>query len=293
MTRDSRKQETGEAVPRFGADTIEQVMRVRDAIEAIVEEELEAALGARSSARVGEERHGYRHGTRSRTLTTSLGPATIAMPRARLEVSDGTTREWQSRVMPRYQRRTTRVDETILGLYLAGANTRRVKSALAPLLKGAPLSKDAVWFLSGGRCGTRCQRRVTNPNQPRAVGRHAARRLHSDVMPLPVSVRHGGPESRLLDFEPRRGAAPVLAPQASAGLAPSSEAWRRSPRSSGRTRPARRRASPVPPARRWAETSSFVQAGECHAGSRPPGARSRGALETQCLSFEFLSNHLR
>jgi len=155
MTRDSRKQETGEAVPRFDADTIEQVMRerVRDAIEAIVEEELEAALGARSSARVGEERHGYRHGTRSRTLTTSLGPATIAMPRARLEVSDGTTREWQSRVMPRYQRRTTRVDETILGLYLAGANTRRVKSALAPLLKGAPLSKDAVSRLVGRMSG--------------------------------------------------------------------------------------------------------------------------------------------
>src|SRR5690606_23901748 len=42
-----------------------------------------------------------------------------------------------------------RVDEAILGLYLAGANTRRVKSALAPLLKGGPLSKDAVSRLVG------------------------------------------------------------------------------------------------------------------------------------------------
>jgi transposase-like protein len=41
------------------------------------------------------------------------------------------------------------VDEAILGLYLAGANTRRVKSALAPLLKSAPLSKDAVSRLIG------------------------------------------------------------------------------------------------------------------------------------------------
>lgn len=130
MARDSRKREVREARAEFGADTIEQVMRerVRDAIEAIVEEELEAALGAASFARVGEERRGYRHGTRSRTLTTSLGPATIEMPRARL-ASDDRTREWQSRVVPRYQRRTERVDETILGLYLAGANTRRVKSA--------------------------------------------------------------------------------------------------------------------------------------------------------------------
>jgi transposase-like protein len=146
VARDSRKRAEGEGVEGFGPDTIEQVMRerVRGAIEAIVEEELEAALGAATSARVGEERRGYRHGTRSRTLTTSLGAATIAMPRARLDVGDGTTREWQSQVVPRYQRRTTRVDEAVLGLYLAGANTRRVKSALAPLLKGAPLSKDAV-----------------------------------------------------------------------------------------------------------------------------------------------------
>lgn len=151
MARDSRKQEVGEGRSDFDGDTIEHVMRdrVRAAIEAIVEEELDAALGAACSARVGEDRRGYRHGTRSRTLTTSLGPTTIAMPRARLGASDGTTREWQSRVVPRYQRRTTRVDETILGMYLAGTNTRRVKSAIAPLLKGAPLSKDAVSRLVG------------------------------------------------------------------------------------------------------------------------------------------------
>lgn len=149
MARDSRKPEVGEA--GFDGDTIERMMRdrVRAAIEAIVGEELDAALGAACSVRVGEDRRGYRHGTRSRTLTTSLGPTTIAMPRARLDASDGTTREWQSRVVPRYQRRTTRVDETILGMYLAGTNTRRVKSAIAPLLKGAPLSKDAVSRLVG------------------------------------------------------------------------------------------------------------------------------------------------
>ena len=151
MAGDSRKRGEEEARPRFGADTIERVMRdrVREAIEAIVEEELEVALGATCSARVGEERRGYRHGTRSRMLTTSLGPTEIAMPRARLTESDGTTREWRSEVMPRYQRRTTRVDEAILGLYLTGTNSRRVKSALAPLLRGAPLSKDAVSRLVG------------------------------------------------------------------------------------------------------------------------------------------------
>ena len=60
-------------IPAFGADTIEARMRIRirETIEAIVEEELETALGAEKSARVGEARQGYRHGTRERRLTTS------------------------------------------------------------------------------------------------------------------------------------------------------------------------------------------------------------------------------
>jgi hypothetical protein len=35
-------------------------------------------------------------------------------------------------------------DEAILGVYLSGTNSRRLRGALAPLLRGAPLSKDAV-----------------------------------------------------------------------------------------------------------------------------------------------------
>lgn len=149
MASDSRKQGTGEE-REFGPDTIERVMRerVRAMLEKIVAEELEAALGAAPSVRVGE-RSGYRHGTRPRTLTTSLGPTTIAMPRARLRGAGGAVTEWQSQTVPRYQRRTARVDEAILGVYLSGGNTRRLKGALAPLLRGGPLGKDAVSRLVG------------------------------------------------------------------------------------------------------------------------------------------------
>ena len=134
----------------FGPDSIEVQMRerVRQTIEAIVAEELETALGARPSSRT-ESRQGYRHGVRQRTLATSLGPTTIGMPRGRLCDDEGGTREWSSQVIPRYQRRTSRVDEAILGVYLSGANTRRVRGALAPLLRGSPLSKDAVSRLVG------------------------------------------------------------------------------------------------------------------------------------------------
>ena len=138
-------------IPAFGPDSIELAMRlrIRDTIEELVTQELDAALGAAKSTRVGETRQGYRHGTRERTLTTSLGPTTIAMPRARMRGADGTSGEWRSETVRRYQRRTTRVDEAILGVYLAGGNTRRIKGALAPLLRGGPLSKDAVSRLVG------------------------------------------------------------------------------------------------------------------------------------------------
>src|ERR1700732_1137581 len=103
--------------------------RIRATIETLIDEELEAALGAARSQRVGAVRVGYRHGKRERTLTTSLGPTTLALPRARIESADGARSEWHSRMIPRYQRRTERVDEAILGVYLSGTNTRRLRGA--------------------------------------------------------------------------------------------------------------------------------------------------------------------
>jgi transposase-like protein len=151
MEHCTRKPDDEKEGPAFGSDSIEVAMRarIRETIEALVEEELDAALGARKSMRVGDGRHGYRHGTRERTLTTSVGPTMFAMPRARIQQADGTRTEWRSETVRRYERRTTRVDEAILGVYLAGGNTRRIKGALAPLLRGGPLSKDAVSRLVG------------------------------------------------------------------------------------------------------------------------------------------------
>jgi putative transposase len=151
MAKDSRKVSSEEAIRVEETTTLETLIRrrARGLIDAIVEEELEAALGAAESARVGAARQGYRHGTRDRTLTTSLGPTPFAMPRARVRTAEGATAEWRSELVPRYQRRSERVDEAILGVYLSGTNTRRIKGALAPLLRGGPLSKDAVSRLVG------------------------------------------------------------------------------------------------------------------------------------------------
>jgi transposase-like protein len=83
--------ESGSRSEEQGKGTLEELMRerIRATIETIVEEELKSALGATRSQRVGPVRVGYRRSKRMRTLSTSLGPTAIAMPRARIDGEDG------------------------------------------------------------------------------------------------------------------------------------------------------------------------------------------------------------
>jgi len=122
---------------------------VREAIERAVFEELEAALGRRYERIEAGERRGYRHGTRPRTLTGPTGPVELAVPRARLQRAAGGTEEWRSRLVPRYERRLPAINAAIASVYLSGGNTRRIRGALSPLLRGAPLSKSAVSRIVG------------------------------------------------------------------------------------------------------------------------------------------------
>jgi putative transposase len=115
---------------------------VRQAIEHLVGAELAAVLGApyaRDGARVG-----YRHGSKVRTITSPVGAVTLTVPRARLQGGIDAATEWQSQVLPAYARRMRQVNEAVLQAYLCGANTRRIRGALKPLLQGRALSKSAV-----------------------------------------------------------------------------------------------------------------------------------------------------
>ena len=124
---------------------VQQMLRQRvlEAVELVLEEELTEALGMSRYER-GTSRRGYRHGSQSRRITTALGPQEIQVPRGRVRDVDGAMVEFHSEVVPRYARRTREVDEAILGAYLAGANTRRIRKALSPLLGEEHLSKSAV-----------------------------------------------------------------------------------------------------------------------------------------------------
>ena len=75
----------------------------------------------------------------------SQGTRELRVPRARVRDEEtGETTEFRSELLPRYARRTREVDEAILGTYLSGANSRRVRKALKPLLGEAHLSKSVV-----------------------------------------------------------------------------------------------------------------------------------------------------
>jgi transposase-like protein len=118
-------------------------LRVQETIESIFEEELEAALGAERYERT-TPRQGYRNGRQRRQVLTEQGPQELQVPRARLFRPDGGTQEWHSELLPRYQRRTRKVDEAILGCYLAGANSRRIRRALRPLWGEGLLSRSSI-----------------------------------------------------------------------------------------------------------------------------------------------------
>src|SRR5215210_2516084 len=144
---------TGQPEARLFDDWIDPIEtgvreRVRDWIEALIEAELEAALGRPRYGRKGRQDQpagvpGYRHGRRCRSLTGTFGTTAICVPRARLQAQDGTTTEWRSRALRAYQRRTKAADALIASAYLAGTNTRRVRRALAALFGGA-VGKDTV-----------------------------------------------------------------------------------------------------------------------------------------------------
>jgi len=85
---------TESAAPLIGGDWIDPLedgvrIRVRDFIETILEEELEAALGRGRYERKSEGAKGYRNGHRDRKIVGTFGPETVRVPRAWIAGADG------------------------------------------------------------------------------------------------------------------------------------------------------------------------------------------------------------
>jgi transposase-like protein len=129
----------------FGPDLLTDGIRgkLKELIQVLLDSEVDEALDVARYAR-SEVRAGYRNGHKPRTIHTALGTVALEMPRARLRRAHGDVKEWQSQVLPRFERRSRSLDEALLSMYFAGANTRRIKRTLKPLLHEAPLGKNVI-----------------------------------------------------------------------------------------------------------------------------------------------------
>jgi putative transposase len=180
----------------LGPDPLSEALRgqIREMILTLVEAELSQVLAAVPYQRVAE-RHGYRNGTRQRSISTGLGQTVIDLPRARLRTGK-TEVEWQSVLVERYQRRARSVSAALLGCYLSGANGRRIRGALSCLLRGVPLSKSAISRLVGRLQGLFSQWRSRSLKSEQMVCVYLDAiclrvRVASKVSSLPVLVALG------------------------------------------------------------------------------------------------------
>jgi putative transposase len=123
---------------------VELRKKTRDWIEVMVNEELDSALGIGRYKR-GEDRKGYRNGSRDRSFTTSSGAHNLTIPRgAYFEPGPDGKKEFNSKLIPRYAHRSESVEDALVKSYLCGTNTRKIRHALSPLLEGAALSSSTV-----------------------------------------------------------------------------------------------------------------------------------------------------
>jgi transposase-like protein len=151
---------------------------VREAVEQLVQEELAVALGALKYQR-SDERSGYRKGARRRTLTAQSGPFTMRVPRGVLVDGDGKTREWRSRLLPRYQRRLPEINEAVASVYLSGANTRGLATPRLCVVDGCPGLRSAIDLVWAKTVVQRCAVHKLR-NLERKVPRHALDEMKSD-----------------------------------------------------------------------------------------------------------------
>ena len=77
-------------------------------------------------------------------------PAVLPLSRGVLTTAMGRC-EWTSALVLPYQRRLREVNEAMLATYLVGGNTRRLRGALANLLKAARSPAAASRASRGGR----------------------------------------------------------------------------------------------------------------------------------------------
>lgn len=117
------------------------VQGLRLLLERVMQAELTALLEARSHERT-PNRQGYRNGTYTRALLTSLGLVEeLHIPRDRAG-------QYQTQVFEQYQRQEPAIQEAVTEMYVGGASTGKVGQVVEKLT-GTTLSASTVSRISG------------------------------------------------------------------------------------------------------------------------------------------------
>jgi len=136
---------TTDPIPATSYESLEVYARteIQTWLQRLLEEEVGELLGReRYRRREGvDSQAGYRNGYgKPRRLSMSCGTITVRRPRVR-----GLEERFESRLLPRFQRRTQEVGDLLPRLYLHGLAERDFELALRGLLgNGAPLSASSV-----------------------------------------------------------------------------------------------------------------------------------------------------
>lgn len=108
---------------------------VQETINELLDEEADQLVNAGRYERT-DERQAYRSGHYRRRLVTGAGELELSVPKLR-----GAT--FTTRIIERYRRRESSVEEAMMEMYLAGVSTRRIED-VSEILWGSSVSKGTV-----------------------------------------------------------------------------------------------------------------------------------------------------
>lgn len=120
-----------QANPEFFFEDLDQMMKEQHQrfLEGLMRQERQWFLNAQPYER-SEKRVDQANGFYCRTLTTRLGPMELQVPRTR-------SGQFQTQVLPRYQRREPVINEALKQVFLLGVSTRQAGRALGTLVQEA------------------------------------------------------------------------------------------------------------------------------------------------------------
>lgn len=108
----------------------------KDMLQELLEAELDAALGYEKNNKLDSDSDNKRNGYSSKTVKSQYGTINLDIPRDR-------NNEFEPKIIPKYQRDISGIEEQVISLYARGLSTRDIHDQLNDLY-GIELSADMV-----------------------------------------------------------------------------------------------------------------------------------------------------